>query len=365
MRFIADRLRSACKIRIGECRIRRLSSPWPEEEFCSFGEFENATDFASQRAIFKFAKYVRSLLFFLWYAYSRSPLIVYLIDYQLAGMIAALTSCLGLGNVRIVYHQFETIEPDKLQGRLNNCFWSVFRWYSKRLSLIVVPERNRLNYLLELISFDRERTILFPNTCSANYELNPPVHDALRGIPDNAILIGHVGNIGPNHYLETFLQCIDALKDNSNVYFVVVGNFAAVARKAFEEVENPRMILLDAIPHSELPSVYVRIDLGLILYKGIDRNFEFCAPNKLYEYWSHGIPVVAHPLRGLQSVFMDNRQGMLVNLESPGDLEKLVRSAERLTEASKMSLLQFFDSKLSIERCLKELESKLGLGPVN
>ena len=43
----------------------------------------------------------------------------------------------------------------------------------------------------------------------------------------------------------------------------------------------------------------------------MDYNYDFCAPNKLYEYWSYGIPVFAHKLNGLTKLFEKEEYGLL------------------------------------------------------
>lgn len=359
LRFVADRLNANANVRVAECRIQGVSTSWPDVAITSLGNFSNSKDFLSQNALFKIFKYVKASLFFMKWSLKRAPLTVYLIDYQLVGIVAAIARLLRMKHARIVYHQFETVEPDRVAGRLNQWFWNCFRRNINRVDLVIVPESNRLSYLIELTQYDRQKTILMPNTCKQQGLTGAVVHDGLKDIPNDAVVIGHVGNVGPDHYLDTFIRTVNAMRDDENAYFVLIGNIASSVRTAFQGANNPRLILLDAVPHADLVKVYCRIDLGLILYKGIDRNFEFCAPNKLYEYWSYGIPVVAHPLKGLQSVFVDECLGRLVCLEEHSGFEKLLRATVRTTAFSREKLIKYFNDKLSIDRYLDNFEVAL------
>ena len=45
------------------------------------------------------------------------------------------------------------------------------------------------------------------------------------------------------------------------------------------------------IPHDELPKLFSGYDVGLLLYRGASKNFEYSESNKFYEYMSCGLDV--------------------------------------------------------------------------
>jgi hypothetical protein len=90
----------------------------------------------------------------------------------------------------------------------------------------------------------------------------------------------------------------------------------------------------------------------------VDVNFEFCAPNQLYEYWSYGIPVVAHQLPGLIPVFDDSLKGKLFDFNTS---ETIAETATFLQNGntSKKALQQLFSDTLDVRKQLQPVTDKI------
>jgi len=170
-------------------------------------------------------------------------------------------------------------------------------------------------------------------------------------------VVGHVGNVGPDHYLDFFFKLMEHCI-GSNVYFVMVGNYSQQIIDRLNAINHPQLVLLNAVPHSELAGIYSELDYGLILYKGVDVNFEFCAPNKLYEYWSYGIPVIAHQLQGLVPVFDHPLKGALFNMEGS---EAVQRSAGFISQGKpvKSELKKLFKETLDIQQVMQPVKNTI------
>ena len=64
------------------------------------------------------------------------------------------------------------------------------------------------------------------------------------------------------------------------------------ARTYLEQNKSPYIKLyLSGIPYQELPLILRQYHVGLIIYKGITKNYQFNAPNKLFEYLACGLDV--------------------------------------------------------------------------
>ena len=102
-------------------------------------------------------------------------------------------------------------------------------------------------------------------------------------------------------------------------------------------------------------------DVGVVLYKDTGLNYRYCAPNKLYEYWSYGIPVIGDLLPGLISVFKNESLGTLVDMQNP---QNILRSIQQISHhcATKMEVKDYFAKHLKLNiylnQLLKKLESK-------
>ena len=125
----------------------------------------------------------------------------------------------------------------------------------------------------------------------------------------------HVGAVGESSYWRELIAAIGG--SNIPIDLVFVGKVNEQIMD-YASATCPGIVkFVGEVSHSDLESHYRLCDIGVILYRGDTNNLEFAAPNKLYEYWSYGIPVLAHPLKGLQSQFFDECQGRLVDFLDP------------------------------------------------
>ena len=212
----------------------------------------------------------------------------------------------------VIYHQFELIEPHQL-GKIEKFEFQFILNNIQYVNWSVFPEKNRIEYFKSLVhkEFNYE---LFPNTCHVNKELDLVFPKEFHNIPKTHKIIGHIGNLGENHYLNFYIELIEQCK-NDLLTFVFIGRFSDKLLKRLKSIENSNVVIVNEVPHRELKYYYYYIQYGVILYKGVDLNFEYCAPNKLYEYWSYGIPVIAHSLKGLTSLEFSTNMGSLYNFE--------------------------------------------------
>lgn len=125
-----------------------------------------------------------------------------------------------------------------------------------------------------------------------------------------------------------------------------------------KNLEFKNAIFLPAVSHELLNEYYRRIDLGIILYKGIDLNYEFCAPNKLYEYWSYGIPVIASILGGLKLIFKNDFQGILLNFDNRKEVMAYLNSFSPSNEKSR-ELKEYFDKHFRMQIHMNNLRERI------
>lgn len=356
MRYIIAHLVKQASVVITECRLKGSYAFGDAVKINTLGYFDGQREFNKQSRLFKITKYLIAIVNFRKYIQRNEENILYLIDYQLVGLLLWIIDIFKIKGIKVVYHQFETVETEYINGFQNAFFWKLFHKYSGNIALTIIPEKNRLEYLLSISQISANRTFILPNTCESAPDANPfLLHQSLQTLSEEAVLVGHVGSLGVNHYAQTFFDTVEKLKEDTNVYIVMVGNYSTEIYEYISKVTNPRFILIPTVPHKDLISILSRIDIGLILYKAVDKNFDFCAPNKLYEYWSHGIPVFAHPLQGLIPLFTNPLLGALVSEETPDALVENIRNYRR-NPAQKAELKQHFNENLSIPSVIEKFQ---------
>lgn len=356
LRYIIEDLSTIYSISILHCQI--VNQPLNIKVNCKekyIGRFQDGSDFNKQTTLFKIIKYLKTYSQIIFICLKRGQ-IIFSIDYQIVSFILKNNYLLKIFNTKLIYFQFELVDPLLINFQDRKKI-KIIKNYNNYLDLAIFPEINRLKYFCSLSNYKTEKTFIFPNTCkvpSKEHAL-PPIK--LRTLPSGAIVFGHIGNIGPDHYLQDFLNAVDSFVF-PNVFFIMVGRTSSTVKKMFDSVKNPNFILIGEVPHSELHNIYPFLSYGLILYKGVDKNFEYCAPNKLYEYWSYGIPVIAHNLPGLVNVINRSFLGRLIDFEN-NELISLLPYLVHQPLPDKKFIQDYFQKDLSITHYLGQLQTLL------
>lgn len=356
-RFIIELFTSKFNVSIAECNIKG------SYDFSRFGKvtylafFKDRLSFLHQPAIKKASKYFHLYYHVLYLLYVRRVNVLYTPDLQVLSAVFFYKKIFNL-KTKIIYHQFELLDPAIIKGN-NLRFWNKMIKHINEISLCIFPEINRLEFFCSTTGFDNTKCMVFANSCREETEhtIRPGI---LKDIPADDLIIAHIGNVGTNHYLNEFLKFVDCLDQSRSVHILMIGRFSPDVLKVVESVKNSNFYVVGEIPHYELSRYYSFIDIGFILYKGLDLNLEYCAPNKLYEYWSHGIYVIAHPLNGLKSIFTDDNMGKLLNLENASEIEDVVQKFSLIKgRDTRQKIKSGFNHKYSIDGSLNLLNKRL------
>ena len=107
------------------------------------------------------------------------------------------------------------------------------------------------------------------------------------------VIFTYAGNIGVAQGMQTFLNLIESLKDNSEIGFLIVGrgSEAAQIRGAIAQKQLNNCVVLDEIAPFEIPGLFEQCDVGLIF---LDRRHQtHNIPGKFVTYLQSGLPVLA------------------------------------------------------------------------
>ncbi|MFN4234179.1 MAG: glycosyltransferase [Bacteroidia bacterium] len=314
-----------------------------------FHQFKSIDDFNNMSLKLKIKRYVWAF-YYIMVARLKKKSIIYTSDFQVLFIAFTIFKLLGKSNVKLIYHQYELI-----QKKGNNDILSKITKNIKFIDLVIIPEINRLNYFVENTHIATNKTLLFPNTCKIENNITNK-HSYLKTFNENDIIIAHIGNIGFNHFLKEFINHFNSQRLPDNYKLIFIGKQSAQVRQFVSKENFKNIYFFNEIPHDELSSVYNYIDYGLILYKPVDLNFENCAPNKLYEYWAHGVPVIAHKLKGLQGLITDE-MGNLVDFFNLNEFD--IKKLTKLSELKRNKIKHNFSINFDVQNFNKELENKL------
>jgi len=353
LRFIIDLfILKNWKITISEIHLKSINNYLNNRNLTvkNIAEFNDYNEYKKGLKKITVTKYLKTIK---WLLFSKED-IIYTNDYQVVFLKLLINK-----KTHLIYHQFELIDSNYL-GRFSKLMFHYVLKNANKIDLCIFPEKNRAEYFISNSSLASSKSIIIPNTCSvANYteKLDKTIIDF---IPDDYFKILHVGSIGADgHFFTTFLNATNAFAKDEKVAFIFIGRKTKEIDDFLSQNNFLNVHFIETIPHEELLKIYPKIDLGIILYKGTNLNFEFCAPNKLYEFWSNGIPVLAHQLKGLTPLFTTDFLGKLTDFN---DKEKIVLSITKLKnlpKENKITLMNFFKQHLDIENYISLLDKHI------
>lgn len=111
--------------------------------------------------------------------------------------------------------------------------------------------------------------------------------------------------------LDFFINTISFL-DNIEIFIIGSGPHK---EKLQTEVVNKKITgvyFLKPINHNDLSKELSKYDAGIVAYDNIILNQKYCAPNKIYEYLSLGIPVITTNQKYFYSFFNKYKIGKVV-----------------------------------------------------
>lgn len=174
-----------------------------------------------------------------------------------------------------------------------------------------------------------------------SYEVNPPV--VLYNVPDQRMPAGgaslreavrsasqpvilHLGQLRPHRGCELL---VDAMRDVEGGILVFLGDGPlrdVLKQTTIDEHIESRVHFLDPVPPDEVVAYARTADIGVTLLEDVCLNHRLALPNKLFEYLTAGLPVIASDLPEIRKVVRGYHVGQVVR---PGNRDDLVAALKQ------------------------------------
>lgn len=158
------------------------------------------------------------------------------------------------------------------------------------------------------------------------------------------------GNIQANRSLEQLVNAAPFL--DPNIVIVMMGRAVEATRIQLEKLiaekgVEDRVKMIPAVPYDDLLNWTASADLGLTIFKpDYTRSIRYCLPNKLFEYFMAGLPVLSSQLDAIADVLKTYDVGRVLPSLAPEDIgaainammadpEALARMRRNALEAAK------------------------------
>jgi glycosyltransferase involved in cell wall biosynthesis len=158
------------------------------------------------------------------------------------------------------------------------------------------------------------------------------------GISPSSLLFIYQGAQDKGRGIEVTLDAFASPEVDHHVVFMGDGALADKVRSAASQHANIHW--LEPVPPEIVLSMTAGADIGLSLIEDISLSYRFCLPNKLFEYWLAGIPVMVSNLPDQASLVRQYNAGWVVSLTLPKYVAKLREVSVNDIEAVRPGLEQ-------------------------
>jgi glycosyltransferase involved in cell wall biosynthesis len=264
---------------------------------------------------------------FLFYKFFNIRLFIFLLFHQYDLLVSNDLDTLlpnwlvsKLKRLPLVYdsHEYFTGVPE-IQNR------PFVKWVWKNIERSIFP---RLKYVMTVsdsiaLQYEKEyglRPVTVRN-CSYNTEnIVPFSREELNLNPDHLLLVLQGTGINIERGGE---ELIDAVYKTNNVSLLIVGSgdcFQALTQKVSVLGLSMRIKFIEKLAWDKLMRYTRTADAGISLDKNTNMNYRFSLPNKLFDYISAGIPVIASDLPEIARIVNEFNCGIIIPDVNPEEI---------------------------------------------
>jgi len=207
--------------------------------------------------------------------------------------------------------------------------------------------------LHKIFNVDLNKIVAVPDGVDLSYVQNIIAEKAEKSCEPEEIKIIHVGSINP----KKFLWGLDLLSETKKAFpqlkLIIVGDHTSepeTTKKITSWLQkNAHWIeYLGWVNHAQALQEIARADIGLCILDDSVIDYNYCHPNKIYEYMALKKAILAPDLEGIRGIIKDGENGLLYKSNDPDDfLKKLAilikdkKLREKIAEKAKEDIEKY------------------------
>ncbi|MEE8041270.1 MAG: glycosyltransferase [Pseudomonadales bacterium] len=174
-------------------------------------------------------------------------------------------------------------------------------------------------------------------------------------IPDSSLVFLYQGKLAPARGIELILEAFESLEE-PHIAVVFLGDGPLEARIKDAAVRRDNIFLHPAVPPDALLDYTASADVGLCLVENVCKSYDYCMPNKLFEFLMTGLPVIVTDLREMGALIREAQAGCVVPAAPTVDD---VRNAVRELEPERLAAMAERAAALGRRYSWEQQEPKL------
>jgi len=243
----------------------------------------------------------------------------------------------------VVYdsHEYFTGLPELSNRRLVRYVWKTFeRTIFPRLKYVITVSDSIAGL------YEKEygiRPVVIRNLAPSSEKLKPVERNELNISEDEFVMIIQGTGINIDKGCE---EAVEAVAGTEKLALIIAGggdvlNYVKEMTGRLNIMN--RVKILPPMQWNELIRYTKTADAGLVLEKDTNLNYRFSLPNKLFDYISAGIPVIAADLPEISAVVTKYNCGIIIPGVTPGEISEaveLLRKNKSLSEELKKNAVK-------------------------
>jgi glycosyltransferase involved in cell wall biosynthesis len=235
------------------------------------------------------------------------------------------------------------------------------RWVWKSIERAVFPKLKYVITVSDSIADQYEveygiSPLTVRNCSRMTNSINPMSRNEIGVPPDHLLLVLQGTGINVSRGGE---ELIDAIAKTQKVTLLIIGSGDALDTLKLKvkglKIDD-RVLFIETLPWNELMRYTKAADAGLSLDKNNNLNYAFSLPNKLFDYLSAGIPVIAGDLPEVSRIISENSCGIIIPEVTPAKISGALN--ELLNNPEKLALLKI-NAAAASEKLNWETESEI------
>lgn len=197
---------------------------------------------------------------------------------------------------KVIYdaHELFLRQPEKQYPLIDRMQYWFEAKAIKKADLVICAQKQRAKIMQEYHGLGAEPLVV------RNISYLPVAKDEVQeenfqmffDIPAFSVI--YAGGMLAGRRLDALIQAIDNAGEEYKLMLVGDGPDYSRLEKIIAQRNNPNIIIRHGVPYAQLHGLLSRFDAGYLYYSTDDVNNLYCAPNKIYEYASIHLPIIAN-----------------------------------------------------------------------